>query len=317
MLIDGKTSCALEIISNSCSGDQKRSLFGCMNYTRTVVGERLLKASLLRPSTDLLTIETRLDAVESLLRASESHAEVAEVLCRLPDLDRMLSGLSSTPKALTANTARVGIDALIALKHLLRLLPDLLRAMEPIRSAAVGHAESLLQTLIDNFSAASFAQMEQDIDEALTESTSFSRNAEEMRHQECFAVRAGAHGLLDVARTSYLQCVEDMHLLAQEYSQQLGVQVKLVHGAARGHFLQIPCDGVQSLPEEFLQAVLNKTSISCTTQAVLSLSGVPLLSILFSLAWHIIAYLIFPRPHPLSPCRSRCRVPPVRLEHHQ
>ena len=32
-----------------------------------------------------------------------------------------------------------------------------------------------------------------------------------MRHQECFAVKAGRHGLLDVSRKTFLQSVEDIH----------------------------------------------------------------------------------------------------------
>jgi hypothetical protein len=32
-----------------------------------------------------------------------------------------------------------------------------------------------------------------------------------MRHQECFAVKAGKHGLLDVSRKTFLQSVEDIY----------------------------------------------------------------------------------------------------------
>ena len=35
-----------------------------------------------------------------------------------------------------------------------------------------------------------------------------------MRHQECFAVKAGKHGLLDVSRKTFLQSVEDIHMVS-------------------------------------------------------------------------------------------------------
>lgn len=83
--------------------------------------------------------------------------------------------------------------------------------------------------------------------------------------------RAGTHGLLDVARTSYLQSVEDIHQAARQYSNELGVTVKALYGASRGYYLQLP-NTVPSLPEIFVQAVLNKASISCTTEEVVCLS---------------------------------------------
>jgi DNA mismatch repair protein MSH4 len=49
--IDRRTSLNLELINNTKNGSQKQSLFGVINYTRTLVGARLLKTNILRPST--------------------------------------------------------------------------------------------------------------------------------------------------------------------------------------------------------------------------------------------------------------------------
>ncbi len=91
MSIDRRTALHLELISNAQSGNQKESLFGVINHTKTVVGGRLLRSSILRPSTgeylelsvtfmvecylyiyfmcaDIPTITTRLDMVELFLR---------------------------------------------------------------------------------------------------------------------------------------------------------------------------------------------------------------------------------------------------------
>ena len=45
-----------EVIGNALTGNQHESLFGVMNQTKTVVGARLLRATLLRPLTDIKTI---------------------------------------------------------------------------------------------------------------------------------------------------------------------------------------------------------------------------------------------------------------------
>jgi len=82
-------------VLSHCSGNQKESLFGAIDNTKTVrnnfytqgqydflrelhfvthfllsqvVGGRLLRSNILRPTTDLVTINTRLDLVELFLR---------------------------------------------------------------------------------------------------------------------------------------------------------------------------------------------------------------------------------------------------------
>lgn len=105
----------------------------------------------------------------------------------------------------------------------------------------------------------------------LTESTVFSKNSLEMRHNECFALRSGLDGLLDVARKTFLQSVEDIYKLAEKYAMELDAPVKVCFNSNRGYHIAVPSD-LQSLPKEYVQAVLNKRTISCTTEELSSLS---------------------------------------------
>ena len=50
-----------------------------------------------------------------------------------------------------------------------------------------------------------------------------------------------------------------------------GVAIKVVHSTSRGYFLSVPA-GLDPLPPGFTQAVLNKRSISCSTEEFNSLS---------------------------------------------
>lgn len=129
MIIDRNTAACLELINNAISGSQKQSLFDAINFTKTVVGARLLRASLLRPLTDVASLETRLDMVEMLLKNNGIFNEVVEVVGRFPDLDKMLSGLCATPKTCTARTARIGIDTLIFVKHAIKTADALASAL--------------------------------------------------------------------------------------------------------------------------------------------------------------------------------------------
>jgi len=65
------------------------------------------------------------------------------------------------------------------------------------------------------------------ITSVLTQSTSFSKNSLAAQHQECFAVSVGVDGLLDVARKTYLQTVEEIYAEAENLAVTHGCTVKV------------------------------------------------------------------------------------------
>jgi hypothetical protein len=129
-------------------------------------------------------------------------------------------------RAKTTKQARVSIDTLIYLRQCLKTAPlladtleQLLAAVTDQRPRAIGGSidgsrvpsSPLLVAMVRCLRAESLEPMRRELNETFTESTSYSKSAHEMRHQECFAVKAGTHGLLDVARKTFLQCVEDIY----------------------------------------------------------------------------------------------------------
>jgi DNA mismatch repair ATPase MutS len=111
----------------------------------------------------------------------------------------------------------------------------------------------------------------------LTEGAAYSRASHEMRHQECFAVRAGVHTFLDVSRSAFLQTVGEIHDKASLYAEELNTEVRVAFSSSRGYFLQIHLssdrDASTILPRMFIQAVQNRRVVSCTTNELLSLSS--------------------------------------------
>ena len=97
LAIDYATTRALEIIANARTGKHEKSLFGVMNHTQvrypawyqrvcshepcvqTRVGNRLLRATLLAPSNDLVTVNLRLDCVSVLLAHQDLFFHCHEV----------------------------------------------------------------------------------------------------------------------------------------------------------------------------------------------------------------------------------------------
>lgn len=111
---------------------------------QTRVGKRLLRATLISPSNDPVTINTRLDAVQELLGNSDLFFGCAEVqrctvqcyhggahtvkfvptqiLPKFSDLDRLLGDIVQVPKHLNAKSAKRAIDCVILLKHALTIV---------------------------------------------------------------------------------------------------------------------------------------------------------------------------------------------------
>jgi DNA mismatch repair ATPase MutS len=74
MVLDSVTVRNLELTEPVFAGESEATLVSVMDRTATIMGARLLKSWLLRPSIDRAVIEARLDAVEELVRqASPRH----------------------------------------------------------------------------------------------------------------------------------------------------------------------------------------------------------------------------------------------------
>jgi DNA mismatch repair protein MSH4 len=68
MIIDRSTAEKLELVRNKKSGNKYDCLFGVIDFTKTSVGTKLLKSNILQPLTSILSLTSRTDAVEILLR---------------------------------------------------------------------------------------------------------------------------------------------------------------------------------------------------------------------------------------------------------
>ena len=188
MAIDRRTSINLELISHVRTGNQKDSLFGAINHTKTVVGARLLRANILRPSTNIATLQMRLDVVELFLSNNPVFTEVVKILKQLPDLDKMLAGISQTFKTTTIKTARMCIDTLIFLRQALQIAPQLADALHNLVlrnnvgnfENQVGGIHDLINVLSHNLKADCFVSLLEAISDIFTDSTMYFKSALEV-----------------------------------------------------------------------------------------------------------------------------------------
>ena len=87
--LDETAQRSLELVRNLEDGSRERTLLAVLDHTRTAMGARLLRRTVLEPLRDVTAIAVRLNAVEFLFRRQHTLASVREGLRRVADLERL------------------------------------------------------------------------------------------------------------------------------------------------------------------------------------------------------------------------------------
>ncbi len=94
MLLDENAIQSLELFS-SLKGEQKFTLFNCLNHCQTPMGQRLLGNWLLRPLQRVDKINTRFNNVEELIENESVNGIITKELSEIIDTQRLLSRLAT------------------------------------------------------------------------------------------------------------------------------------------------------------------------------------------------------------------------------
>jgi len=77
--IDANTASRLELVLNS-SLNAKNTLFDVLNRCATIGGQRRLRSSILQPSSDIMLIHNRQEAVQEILSSPEQNFVLLRVI---------------------------------------------------------------------------------------------------------------------------------------------------------------------------------------------------------------------------------------------
>lgn len=317
MVIDRSTLLQLELLINAKTGKTRNSLVSSIDCTKTTVGTRLLRTTLMAPPCRSDTINARLDLVDSFLEDEDFFYAVLEHLKNLPAVDKMLTDIAVVPKlelkkaqasgqsaVVTARLASKGIAALVCIKSTLGALPALVGVLQDHLTDLEAEAENrddsataftgrssllvglgggpastgppqqnyLLRAIMQALSQPQLEEIRNHVSEVFTESTKFSRNANAMRHQECFALKSKDNGMMEIIRKAFLANVDDIYKKADEYAEIHGMHVSVRYTSTRGYYLSVPADMAAGLPNIFIQPIKSGNHIYCTTEEVHSLN---------------------------------------------
>ncbi|XP_077981944.1 mutS protein homolog 4-like [Glandiceps talaboti] len=270
MMIDMATASNLELIRNAGDVKSEHTLYGVMNYTKTPVGARMLRSNILQPPCDLETITLRQDCVTELTENEEMFYNLQSVLSRFLDVDHLLSLCVQIPKHETIKTADSRITCIIYLKHTLELV-------EPLQAALQDSTNQLFKAYHTCLGDTKFSLMLERLQAVVHADTRYQKGALNMRTQKCFAVKPNINGLLDVARRTYTEIVDDIAEMVKQLSEKYNLPLKIGYNSTRGFFIQMYSGrdniiSVADLPTEFVKVTRVKSTLNFTTADLIKMN---------------------------------------------
>eukprot|EP00850_Spirogloea_muscicola_P017828 SM000157S02058 [mRNA] locus=s157:50974:56629:- [translate_table: standard] len=272
------------------------SLFGTLKATKTAGGTRLLRANLLQPLNDMNTITSRLDCMDELTSNEDIFFGLCQILSMLhKDSDRILSHLIYKPAKVHeqdldgARTRRneALVASIILLKETMDLLPRLAEVLEPAKSM-------LLHNIRNNVCLQPTLEAVKDkIAQVVEADVLHARAPFVARTQQCFAVKAGIDGFLDLARKIFCETSEaiavdsshsndDMrlctampaiHELGRHYRETFDLpSLKMPFNSRRGFYISIPVKEFKKLQRPCPFVSKHGKFIQCSTPDLTSLN---------------------------------------------
>ncbi|KAJ5963941.1 uncharacterized protein N7479_003817 [Penicillium vulpinum] len=265
MTIDLATIVSLELIQNLQNAKSKESLFGLLNQTLTPMGARLLRASILQPSTERVKLTARYNAVEDLTTKEDMFVSVRQALKGFIDADKVLTAIILVPTKRTIQYVEQSVNNVIMLKTYVSAIKKIFQAL--------GAAQSdLLLTIRELCAPEGHRSIEELIDTNLNEHVAYQSKPLDLRNQRIYCVKAGVNSLLDVARQTYKEANADATELIEKLSENCDMVLDLKYDTARQYYICIPATEPGPLPDIFINVYRKRNRIECQTLDLVKLN---------------------------------------------
>ena len=267
-LIDPATADHIELLASLGAKKSKLSLFGVLNKCTTASGVRLLRSNLYQPPIDLEVIQERLCLVEELINDMGLFNSMRNILTRFPDLDPVLNLCVKRQETQTSiGQIEAKIDRMISLKQILQLLPAFIEILSKSQSLICVKAVKRLKNHAKN-SHLLLDMMYLVLNESNT--AGLKGPSSTVKFTRAMAVKSDVNGLLDLARRTFCDYVEQMNNDVSALAEAHQAPMKLDYNNKKGFSITIPnqknCSiNLDKLPEEFIKIVKTKTGVNFVT----------------------------------------------------
>ncbi|XP_026327667.1 mutS protein homolog 4-like [Hyposmocoma kahamanoa] len=272
MIIDVGTATQLELVQPLVpSAGSTCCLLGVLGPTSTVGGIRALRAAILQPSCKKEFIEERLDAVQDLI-ANENGLITAlqYVIRKLADVDKILLLCMDTQNQNMDKVGEAQLNQTLLLKTTMDVVPQLVEALS-------GAESGRLRAIKIDFENPDYKEIADRIRNIIQQDAHLEKGAQGSL-QRCFAVKPDINGLLDVARRTYSELIEDIQKIVEQLSEVYDLPIRLNQNMMKGFHMVMPVApkqrrhfSVEDLPPIFIQVQYNGASVTMTTEELVVL----------------------------------------------
>ena len=227
--LDPETKRNLELVQSIQDDGHEGTLVSILDETETPMGGRRLRAWLVRPLRDVGRIRHRLDAVEAFVDDRTLRDDLREELNQMGDLERLAGKVA---------TGRAAPGDLIAIKHTLRRLPNVLGLLTDADSDALGAIEDDLSPC---------PEMVDRIQSALVDDPP-------AKISEGGLIRDGYSEELDELRTIAKKGKDWVANLEKEESERTDIpSLKVGFNKVFGYYIEITDTHADKVPEDYIR----------------------------------------------------------------
>ena len=227
--LDPETKRNLELVQSIQDDGHEGTLVSILDETETPMGGRRLRAWLVRPLRDVGRIRHRLDAVEAFVDDRTLRDDLREELNQMGDLERLAGKVA---------TGRAAPGDLIAIKHTLRRLPNVLGLLTDADSDALGAIEDDLRPC---------PEMVDRIQSALVDDPP-------AKISEGGLIRDGYSEELDELRTIAKKGKDWVANLEKEESERTDIpSLKVGFNKVFGYYIEITDTHADKVPEDYIR----------------------------------------------------------------
>ncbi|GAB0492009.1 hypothetical protein MMPV_003268 [Pyropia vietnamensis] len=314
LFMDLRSMSSLELVSSlnhsPTKATRKQTLLGLLDHTKTQAGYHFLRRNLLEPPCDQPTFEMRQAVVAEVSASEDMYFPASAALEKFPDLEGLVSRLTQRANRTVApslsraaseasSSGSVGLCAssvssggtddvevsqfqppdmnlvrnVLLLKQGLSAIPNLVHALSGARSP-------LLLTVCETLRSPLLATLWDHIHEVIDEEAICSGGtSEQQRLSGAFAVKPGVNGVLDLARKSLTETLDDIRaLVRKEKEDQRLDKLVMAFSAKRGYHMSLPVKGgaqaaICSLPSSFVEPVQQGKRIHVSTYPLMDLNN--------------------------------------------
>jgi DNA mismatch repair protein MutS len=229
MALDATTQANLELFRSALSGTIEGSLLSVIDLTKTSMGGRMLKRWLGQPLLDLKELTVRQDAIGWFLHDNITRRQIIDKLGDISDLERLTNRIRS-------NIALP--QELIALKHSLEIIPELVKIFESMDCTAIDWLKIKLKPQPELI-----ALIVQSIEESPTSSLG-----------EGGVIKQGFSEELDKLRLASKSARQYLASLEKQEREKTGIKsLKVGYNRVFGYYIEVSQANLSQVPDTYIR----------------------------------------------------------------